>query len=105
MWPFGRKQAARVEGETRTVELAAGGTMGGGKPRAFTLPPKPASKHQTAADVLDYHCKKHSATYDRARVDGKVRIRVYLPSGDVLSGNGETTMAAVAEVVAKLEAK
>jgi hypothetical protein len=101
MWPFSRK-APRAP---VTHEQSAGGTIGGDAPRPFSLPAKIPAKHQTAADVLDYHCKKHNATYERTRhAHGKVRIRVHMPDGDVFSGTGPTTLDAVAAVVAKMEA-
>lgn len=75
-----------------------------GPAEAINLPAKPVAKHQTPADVLDYWCHKFGATYDRERTKDNVRIRVHLPSGDTLSGNGATTVAAVTAVVTKLEA-
>lgn len=99
MWPFTSKRTAPM-----TAQQTAGGTIGGEAPRPFTLPAKPMAKHQTTADVLDYHCRERKATYERQVVGGKVQIRVHLPSGDTLSGTGATTLEAVTAVVRKLEA-
>lgn len=96
MWPFKRKQKGEV--------FAQGHVGFSGAAVAVHNPAKPVAKHQTPADVLDYWCHKFGATYDRERTKDNVRIRVHLPSGDTLSGNGTTTVAAVTAVVTKLEA-
>ena len=93
MWPFSRK--------TQDVQVV----VKSNDAHAFHLPAKVPAKHQTQADALDYYCKKHGATYERTRLAAdKVRIRVTMPSGDVLGGNGPTTADAVAEVIRKMEA-
>jgi hypothetical protein len=84
-------------------QVATGGAVGFSGP-AVQLPAKPADKHQTAADVLDYYCAKHKATYERTRKGERVRVRVHMPSGDVLAGTGATTLEAVTAVVQKMEA-
>ena len=96
MWPFSKKQS-----DTQAV----GGTIGGEAPRPFKLPAKVPQKHQTAADALDWLCSKHKATYERDRTKpDNVRIRVTLPSGDVVAGNGKDSLAAVVDVTKKIEA-
>lgn len=85
-------------------DVAVGGSLGG-KARVFTLPAKSPAQHQTAADVLDYLCKKYKGTYDRLRRgDGYVVVKFYKADGEVLSGRGDTTMKAVAALQKKLEA-
>lgn len=104
MWPFNRK--SKTLPGSWTFEQNASGTIGGDEPRPFKLPAKPVAKHQTTADMLDYYCQQHKATYERQRgQDGIVRVKVLLPEGDVFVGKGETTLDAVIAVVKKLEAK
>lgn len=74
----------------------------GDDPAAFTLPPKPVQKHQTAADALDFWTRKHKATYTIDRTPDNVRVSVALPDGTVLTGNMPSTATAVAAVVDKL---
>lgn len=100
MWPFKTKETA-----PKVVQQAAGGTIGGLEPRPVSLPAKPIAKHQTTADVLDFYCQKHKATYERSISEGgKIRIRVHMPDGDVLAGQGATTLDAVTVVIKKMEA-
>lgn len=91
MWPFSKKDTPPP---IPTSEDAA----------VLRLPPKPLHKHQTAADQLDYWCKRHKATYERYARDGVVFVRVHLPEGDTFAGKGATTLEAVVMVCKKLGA-
>ena len=74
------------------------------KPVPVNLPAKSPALHQTAADTLDYLCKKYEGTYSRRRQqDGNVVFIFTKNNGDVLSGRASDTMGAVLELKRKLE--
>lgn len=64
------------------------------------IPSRGAPQHR-----LDVLCVEHQATYDRTREENHmVRLRLYLPSGDVIVGRGPTTPQAIQDLDLKLVA-
>lgn len=55
----------------------------------------------TAMDTL---VMKYGGTYDRVPSDSGIKMRLHLPDGTTLVGNGSTTAAAVSDLWKKAEA-
>lgn len=91
------------DGQPSTVVMSVGSSLGGGTPKPFNLPAKSPAKHQTAADVLDYLCKKYKGYYTRKRVSDGVVMWFYREDGTIVSGRGSDTMSAVAALQKRLE--